>query len=418
MDLAIVRKIARDAFRLDRVQYPRADVLTLAHDNDRSFLHQGKWYAPLVDTIEDDLRAHGVRCLSVARIISRIKGDLAWGQVVSPEGAFARALIAKRLLGRLRRGSYPYSRMEEAIWGDILDRSGVRKVLGIQPSRELCVACRKRGIWVADVQHGVIGDSHPWYGAAFRGDDPLEYLPDAFLVWDQGSQAVVDAWARAKGVATLVTGNRWVARFLRPRPDDPLVAPLVAQYGARTREANPQGKPCVLVALSWGEVNIPNGFMVDELIRVIQTTGADYHWSVRLHPNQINGFATHEGRRFRHFFQQHLEGRVEWELATRSPLPLVLLHSKLLLSWNSSSAIEASQMGVRSALMDPRLRGDGPLKDYYRYHRSIGMIDTIEASTDGIRRWLAEQVARPAAAEPFDGFDQAYARLLGFLASR
>lgn len=415
MDLSIVLKIVRDVFRFAQPQYPRADVLTLAHDNDRSFLHQGKWYSPLVDTIEDDLRVQGVRCLSVARIISRIKGDLAYGHVVSPEGAFARALVAKRLIGRLRRDKYPYSRMEEAIWGEILDQSGVRKVLGIQPSRELCVACRERGIWVADVQHGVIGESHPWYGQAFRGEDPVDYLPHAFLVWDKGSQSVIDQWGLAKGVVTIVTGNRWVARFLRPRHDDMLVGPLLAQYAARN--LNPQNKPAVLVALSWGEVNIPNGFMVDALIAVIRETSSDYHWSVRLHPNQINGFATHEGRRFSRFFEEHLQGRVEWEVATRSPLPLVLLHSDLLISWNSSSAIEASQMGVRSALMDPRLRGDGSLKDYYRYHRAIGMIDTIEASTDVIQQWLIDHASGKAAVEPFAAFDLAYAETLQFLAT-
>jgi hypothetical protein len=415
MDSSIVLKIVRDLFRFGKIAYPKADVLTLAHDNDRSFLHEGKWYSPLIDTIEDDLRARGATCLSVARIISRIKGDLAYGHVVSPEGAFARALVLKRLLGRLRPAAYPFSGMEEAIWGEILDQSGVRKVLGIQPSRELCVACHKRGIWVADVQHGVIGESHPWYGQRFRGEEPPEYLPSAFLVWDKGSQTVIDMWAKTKGASTIVTGNRWVARFLRPRKDDALVGPLLTHYAGR--RLNPQRKPSVLVALSWGEVNIPNGFMVDDLISVIRETAGDYYWSVRLHPNQLNGFATHEGRNFTRFFQEKLEGHVEWEVATRSPLPLALLHADLLVSWNSSSAIEASQMGVRSALLDPRLRGDGSLRDYYRYYRDEGMIDTIDANHDVIGRWLAEHSARRVEPESFTAFDAAYSDLLGFLSA-
>lgn len=413
MDISIVLKIIRDVFRAGKPAYPQADVLTLAHDNDRSFLHEEKWYSPLIDTIEDDLRAHGARCLSVARIISRIKGDLAYGNVVSPEGAFARALVVKRLFGRLHSAGYPYSAMEEAIWGEILDRSGVRKAFGVQPSRELCVACHKRGIWVADVQHGVIGESHPWYGQQFRGDEPAQYLPSAFLLWDKGSQAVIDRWGVAKGVSTIVTGNRWVARFQYPRVGDALVGPLLAQYAARG--LNPEGKPAVLVALSWGEVNIPNGFMVDELITVIRESAKDYFWCVRLHPNQLNGFATHEGRRFNRFFQDNLQGHVEWEVATRSPLPLVLLHTDLLISWNSSTAIEASQMGVRSALMDPRLRGDGVLRNYYEYHRSLGMIDTIDASRPVIEQWLTGNAARKAVPEAYLEFDRAYEELLAFL---
>ena len=300
MDLSIALKIVRDFFRWDRIHYPRADVLTVAHDNDRSLLHDGRWYSPLVDTIEDDLRSRGIRCVSVARIISRIKGGLSYGNAVSPEGAFARALVVKRLMGFLRGGEYPYSTMEEDIWGRILDTTGVRRVIGIQPSRELCVACRKRGIWVADIQHGVIGDSHPWYGAAFREQDPLEQLPNAFLCWDEGSRQVIDVWAASKGVETWVTGNRWVARFQNSSVQDKLVQSLRERFEAN--DINPSRKPSVLLALSWGEVNIPNGFMVDAMLRVIQRTSSQYQWFVRLHPNQLNGFATHEGRRFAQYY--------------------------------------------------------------------------------------------------------------------
>ena len=55
MDYAIVRKILVDCLRRDREDYPRSNVLTVAHDNDRSLLHRGKFYSPLIDTIEDDL---------------------------------------------------------------------------------------------------------------------------------------------------------------------------------------------------------------------------------------------------------------------------------------------------------------------------------------------------------------------------
>jgi hypothetical protein len=41
----IIRKIARDAFRIDNVKYEPADVLTVAHDNDRSYVYDGYHYA-------------------------------------------------------------------------------------------------------------------------------------------------------------------------------------------------------------------------------------------------------------------------------------------------------------------------------------------------------------------------------------
>jgi hypothetical protein len=413
MDGSIIRKIVRDCFRWDHIVYPRTSVLTVAHDNDRSLFYRGRWYSPIVDTIEDDLHKRGVECVSIARIISRIKGDIAYGRVFSPEGAFARALVIKRALGYRLRGAYPYSGMEEAIWGRILDETGARKVIGIQPSRELCVASRKRGIWVADVQHGVIAESHPWYGQRYRGDDPMEHLPNAFVCWDLGSQQVIDRWAASRGVSTLVTGNRWVARFLQRRHDDVLVGDLFRAH--EEKAINPTGKPTILVALSWGEVNIPNSFMIDSLRDVIRNTADRYHWFVRLHPNQLNGFATQEGRRFTNYFRANLDGFVDWEVATRSALPLILHHTDLHICWNSSVAIEASQIGIRSALLDPRLRSTAQKGDYFDYYRRAGMIDLVEETRPAIERWIEANLRSKAIPENFDVFDASYASLLDFL---
>lgn len=414
MDSSILRKILRDCMRIDRLRYPQADILTIAHDNDRSLNFNGQWYSPLVDTMEDDLRERGVRCMSVARIISRIKGNLSYGNAVSPEGAFARALVAKRIKSIWQRGGYSYSAMEEAIWGRILDESGVRRVIGIQPSRELCVACRKRGVWVADIQHGVIGDSHPWYGAPFRARDPVEQLPHAFLCWDEGSRQVIDAWAAPKGLETWVTGNRWVARFQHPRSQDRLVKNLRESF--ESYGINSGRKPALLLALSWGEVNIPNGFIVDAMLRAIQRTSGQYQWFVRLHPNQLNGFATHEGQRFAQYFETNLKGHVENEVATRTALPVVLSQVDAVLSWNSSVCIEAAQMGIKTCLMDPRLQPGGERADYYGYYKQRGLIDLLEASEESILAWIAANVGKPKQEEDFFGHDAEYQRLLDYLA--
>ena len=345
MDYAIVRKILVDCLRRDREDYPRSNVLTVAHDNDRSLLHRGKFYSPLIDTIEDDLAKRGVRCVSVARIISNIKGAIAYGRVYSPEGRFARALIQKRLLALANRGRYPYSSLEEQAWGSVLDRVGARKVFGILPSRELCVACRKRDIWVADVQHGVIADTHPWYGETFRRDDPLEFLPNAFLCWDPGSETVLAKWAHAKTVRTHVIGNRWLARFVARSVDDEMVRDLMAGYPLPA--VDPLHRPRILVTLSWGEDNIPNGFIAPGLEAAIRRTAGRYQWLIRLHPNQLRGFATDEGPKFIEYFKQNLAGSAEWERPTHAPLPIVLSEIDLHVSWQSSVAIEAAQMGTK-----------------------------------------------------------------------
>ena len=431
MDYSILRKVILDCFKTDRIDaYEQVRVLTTAHDNDRSLLHQGKYYSPLIDTVEDDLARRNIECLSIARIISRIKSPLSYGKVRSPEGRFARALVLKRFAGMISRKKYPYSRMEENTWGKILDVTKARKVFGIQPSRELCVACHKRGIWVADMQHGVIAERHPWYGTNFRSHEPREYLPDAFLLWDYGSEAVIKKWAKAKRIETRVIGNRWVGRFMRMRPDDEMAQELLKEFNQGF--AKQPKKRSILISLSWGESNIPNGFICHGLEKVILATSSEVRWLIRLHPNQVKGFAEHELPLFKRYFDAVLADHAEWQLATKSALPVVLASIDLHITWWSSTSIEAAQFGIKSAALNPRLRvvdsieekqeyfapqltASVHISDYYEYYRKAGLIDFVEESEAAIRTWIDENILRLPTPEGYEEFDRAYEELLDFL---
>lgn len=411
MDYAIIKKILRDSLRLDHVEYRQVPVLTVAHDSNRSFFFDGRYYSPLIDTLEDDLRARGVDCLSTARVISTIKGDNAYGDVRSPEGGFARALVQKRIVSLFSRGKYPYSSWEERVWGDILDSVGAKRLVGVLPSRELCVAAHRRGVWVADMQHGVIASQHPWYGATFRRADPPEHLPDAILCWDQGSAEAVREWTVSKGVATPVIGNRWLSRFRHDADGDQFASRVIAAFPDLPLESNQ--RRTVLLSLSWGEAEIPNGFIAEPLERAIRRTSDRLRWLIRLHPNQIIGFATDEGPRFKAYFDKALSGHAEWEWPTRAPLPIVLRKCDAHISWTSSVAIEASLAGIRTALLNPRLRTS--MSNYFGYFRSAGTMDMVDPEEGAIVAWLEANVTGERCAALLDQGEAAYSHLLAFL---
>ncbi|WP_143154491.1 hypothetical protein [Devosia limi] len=406
-----MQKIVRDLFRIDRIAYPAADLLTVAHDNDRSYLYNGRYYSPLIDTIEDDVRAEGAQTTSVARIISTIKGERAYGDVHSPEGAFARALVQKRLTAVLNRGAYPYSKPEEKVWAAILDATGARSVVAIQPSRELCKVCRERGIWVADMQHGVIAERHPWYGAQFRAKDPVEQLPNAILCWDQGSAEVIRQWAGPQ-IETPVIGNPWLSRFMRQRPGDALVGD--AQANAPLERAD--DRKSVLVSLSWGERDIANGFIHEELEAAIIATSGRLRWLVRLHPNQQIGFATPEGPKFVRYFNERLKGNVEWEWPTKVPLPYLLSRVDAHVSWNSSVSIEAALCGLSTGLLSPHLWPGEALNDYYSYFRSTGEIQLVPLQRQEIAAWVENAVKIGRRPQRTDASETQYRAIVSKLA--
>jgi hypothetical protein len=413
MDIKLLKKIFFDFFIIDKIDYGKCKILTIAHDTDRGYIVDGKYYSPLVDTIEDKLAENNLKCISIARIISSIKGDLSYANVQSPDGRFARALLVKRIKGFLFKNKYAYSNLEEKIWTDILVNTGAQKVIGIMPSRELCVACKKRGVWVADIQHGVIAHNHPWYGKKFRSIDPIEQLPNGFLVWDEGSAEVLRNWVDPSKVEVKVIGNRWLERFKNPNPADSIVNKSIEIFDKFISNKQ-NGRKVILISLSWGQVGLENGIMPETLINIIKKTSDKFMWLLRLHPNQLKGFATNESEQFFKLYNEKLLGFAEWEIPSYSPLPSVLKYIDLHIAWNSSVVMEAAQFGVRSAALDPRLRGEF-INDYYDFYKRNGYIDFIENDEEILINWIHNNISYKMDDNDFENENIEYRKFISFL---
>lgn len=413
MDWKVVRKVLLDLFRVDNIDYPKCDVLTFACDNDRYIDLRGKKYSPLINTVEDALAEHGVTTTSITRIASVVKGEKSHGRVFSPEGAFARAMVSKRIKGKVFRSEkYPFSHKEKRVWERVVDQTEPRAVIGINPSRELCAVCKERGIWVADLQHGVIADTHPWYGANFRGSDPSQWAPDAFLVWDQGSAEVLEKWAPAAGAEIYLIGNPWVDRFRRKSDVDEVYCDLVKRFPLPEN-----GKPNVLVSLTWFSYGIPNGHIHPALEQFILENIDVYNWYFRLHPNQLQGFATEEGRDFFKYFSATFPAeKIDWKLASAMPLPLLLSRTNIHVTWSSSVCMEAASFGIESLVMDPEFLPGGKRQDYYSYLADQGFICKISPEYEFINKWFE---SRPVEQKtPITDYSKNFTQLISAIAQR
>jgi hypothetical protein len=365
--------------------------LTVAGDNSRSLNINGKFYSPLIDTMQEVMESAGISTLSIARIISKIKGDKSFGRVYAPDGQFARALIQKRLISLFTK-AYPYSSFEEKTWVNILRKTGCKAVLAINPSRELCVACRNESVWVADIQHGLISEQHPWYSKECRGLDPIEFLPNEFLVWDKGSAMVLSSWIPKASSRIRIIGHPWVSRFGEIVKDDNFISYLHEKY--MLLEVNKISRT-VLISLSWGRLESEGEFLPRGLMCIIKRKELNIRWLVRLHPNQVMGFSSREGRLFREFFKKELVGFVEWELATEAPLPLVLKNCTLHITWHSSVVLEAAMCGVKSAILDPLFRIESKKNTgSIKYFHDQGIIDYINDDENTIEAWISQNLSR------------------------
>lgn len=382
--MSVVKKLVRDVFRTKFPNLPQADVLTFAIDCDRYIEFEGKYYSPLINTLEESFERRGLECISISRVNSEKKEEKTHGRVYSPEGAFARALLFKRFRSLFNKNKYTYSNYEERIWLKILKLSKVKAVVGITPSRELCTACHQLGVWVADIQHGVISDSHDWYGANFRKNDPRTWVPDAFLCWDTGAVDTITKWTTKTEIEVRLIGNPWINRFRNPLADDRLVNHMKEKYSLPKN-----GKKNILISLQWDDSWRNERYIDKALEEFILKNLDNYNWYFRLHPNMVHGFAKDDGKKFFQYFNATFpEGTVECKKATEMPLPLLLSMIDGHITWFSSVCIEAAYFGVRSLLLDERMLEGGEWQDYYRDLTNLDYVDRFKGTYEKIDHWI------------------------------
>ena len=404
-------------FLFKKLCLPKADVLTVANDADRPFEYLGKRYSPIMDSVEDRLKVMGVRCVSVSRLLNDLTGDLAYGDVYSPVGVFERALLEKRIRKFIARSPSVFSRLEYRAWIKILTETSVNRVVAILPSRELCCACHELGVWVADVQHGVHADSKegsPYYWSGYRRIQPREWHPDAFLCWDASAKFQLEKWTSSfTGIELHVIGNPWLNRFLI---DEEFVGNIFRMGWGEMIDA--ESRPTVLVTLQWGRTELDNGVIHESLIDVIKQTSERYRWLIRLHPNQIEGFAANEGRMFEEIFQNKLASHAEWQVATRMPLPLLLKRVQSHITWHSSVTIEAALMGVRTAVLNPEVFPGGIHEGLFDLLVDNGLVNYIEPTKDTIIGWINGEEVMSEPLHRMEDVLREYGKILRFIAGR
>ena len=201
------------------------------------------------------------------------------------------------------------------------------------------LACRRCGVPVVDIQHGVQGDMHPAYAAwpAPRRGAAHPLLPDRFWVWSAWEQQVIDRWTRGTSHAAVVGGNPWMDVWQAGSAWPGAGAALVAAQALRERAA---GRPVVMVTLQYG---LNAGEQLEPLAALLRETGKQFAFWVRLHPAMLE-------RREQVRTLLHCASPCEIDAPTDLPLQALLPCADVHLTHSSSTVIEAAQFGLRSAI--------------------------------------------------------------------
>ena len=73
-------------------------------------------------------------------------------------------------------------------------------------------------------------------------------------------------------------------------------------------------------------------------------------------------------------------------------------------------------MGIKTGLMDPRLKVGGEHADYYGFYKQLGLIELLDATDEAILSWIAANTGKPRQLDDLVCHEATFQNLLDFLA--
>jgi hypothetical protein len=380
----------------------KIDILLVDHDGHRSYDFEGRKYAPLIDSFQDSFDSSKVKFLTVAEPYSKIIGAKAYGYVIDFNGSFARASVYRQFRLLFKKEKYPGQFGYTNVWNTILEKTKPKLIISIMPSESLCFAAHTHGILIADLQHGIIADKHPWYGQSFKENMIKKCLPDYYLCWNQESADVLLKWTVNKAIQVRVIGNPWFIKYRQSQGTDFFQRNIKESTFKRSNNL-----PTILITLGWGFMHYNTEYLSKQyakqitfeqeagfsiaLLNVICEYHAKFNWKIRLHPVQLNGaeFKIIDAFLFKNFndFQN-----VDWIECSKLPLPFVLENIDLHITFCSTIVSEATLFGVRSAILVPYPTPADWLESYFQSDIKNGFANFIFNEHEEILNWITSNL--------------------------
>ena len=388
--LASVRKFSKyvivliDRFRRlqwtdDLKDLTSCDVLFFCHDVDRGVSLRNTAYSPLIDSVREELEAHGLICQSIALPFSVLTGAKGYG---SPK-AITWSYVWSKLI--LRMTPNFFARQIErkiGIYGRVLRKTGAKLVIAIGAPGKLCSEASNRGVFCVELLHGV---SHTKFPAEWVRSEP-EFLPHGVLSLSDASTKLFSSY----GLNTKTIPHPFVRRFRD------LESEKLPEEWVLPRASQSLFKKEILVSLMWGYSDdhgpyqemagiLDNGLFFDELSEAVAQT-KDIFWRFRFHPVQLRD------KRYDHLHQYMDEfvsanSNSEWKDASLYPFPAVARICSANVTMGSGSCYDAAFMGLSTLVLCPTFQSGGVNGNYFADLENEGYVKKDRPNTEGIVSW-------------------------------
>ena len=362
----------------------KADILFLCHDNHRNAFIDQLWYAPLLDTIIDDI-SPTISHITLSSLFSKLYGSSCYGNVVIYNRVLLKAYLQRLIVNRSVRVKNIETDAVVNTWSLILKIIQPKIIIGINPSPELCLAAKKLNIFVADMQHGILAPGN-YYDVRKRSHLQQKGWPDIILCWDEFSKKFVDTYL-SPHVRSLVTGHPVLysvarTRLLNNLKDENFSASDSIELLVTLTSLCPSAH---LGDKYFEEIGIPTS-----LVDYIKKDGSFCNWSLRLHPVQMTKWKESIYKKLATIFENM--PNVSWVASSTETLHAALHKCTTHITFNSASARESALLGKSTGILDPEKKN---AELYFGDMINDGRISMVSAeNSQALTEWINDSHAK------------------------
>lgn len=323
----------------------KCDCLLVCGKVNRGLIINNKLYSQILDTIGDELNKIGVSTVTIGSEHENFKIEKSFYGIVID---LSLVLLQKRFFYKILNFSNNGISFLEKFYLDIFKILKPKYIIGILPSPHLCISAKKLGIKVFDIQHGVIGSyENEFYTLKYREKYFQNGWPDYILSWNQDTSDWINKNLN-KYTNSFCIGNPAIIKFNE--------ISINGFYKEQNLEYYNQylynNKKKILLTLGYDlikyGVNSQFG-LTKELVEVIKQS-ENYCWLIRIHP-VILRYKNNDLIKILNKEFYNIKSRVEWNLSSTLPLPIILKEIDFHITTISATCLEADLYGIKTGML-------------------------------------------------------------------
>lgn len=202
------------------------------------------------------------------------------------------------------------------------------------------LACRELGIHSIEIQHGVQGDLHMAYGSWYKVPKTgYELLPSLFWCWSDFEAKAIQKWSEkvSKWHRPIIGGNLFLNQWLYSSSD------FIKYYDQLILKFKKSYKHCKHIIFTQSGGIQSEYFM--NMLHVIKNSPDSWYWWIRIHPGELELKS-----KMRRLLKEKNITNCNVDYATDLPLYALFRHMDILITFFSTTVIEAEKFGIPSVI--------------------------------------------------------------------